>query len=260
MDDPEKLAEFADHLGVAVERLLAVVKTPYYYAEDISNATRMVEDQLRCRVMLRAHEIPHLRTIAHMPQGADKLPSTIQETKVGMLTGSNKDLLSLLASDGQRLKPEIQRGVLELYRKLGRAGLAWEDGRLENMYYLERAEGSWEAGVLDLDRIMPWKDVTNPHFARTHEDMVMIQYAPGFDSYRPLASLVSQTLPQTYAGGNVWPSAAFFNEKMLERWGYITYNRETGLWSGERFDLAIVEEYFPEFRKHVDIDWNKGTE
>jgi hypothetical protein len=52
--------------------------------------------------------------------------------------------------------PKLGAAVMELVRRLKLRGLHMEDFKLANLFFEETAQDEWVAGIVDIDRIMPW--------------------------------------------------------------------------------------------------------
>jgi len=164
---------------------------------------------------------------------------------------------------GHPLPRNMQRAVLELFRDLGRAGLIWEDAHLGNLYFF-REGPTWRAGILDLDRVVPFDvDVRSTPMGSQAEVFWNLQDSPGIETsfYRnSIHSMAGQRLPPGagYAlrdlGKHVYPDAEFFMQKILEYKWFIRYDREGARWLDSVLEVEVVEEFFPELRQHVDPD------
>ena len=54
-------------------------------------------------------------------------------------------------------------------------------------------------------------------------------------------------------GMHVYPNPDFFMEKVLEYKWFIRYDRKNKVWLDSVLEMDVVEEYFPDIRKHVDM-------
>ena len=176
----------------------------------------------------------------------------------GRVVGQEKVIVGL--KDGKKLTPAMQRALLRLFKQLGSDPnpLVWEDAHLENICF-KQVGARWEAMILDQDRIGLWNNLkSEPSVLARVRD---IEARPSANPLR-IRSLRNFKVPDNYEqlsamGKGIFPSADFFMEKMLEYGGrYIRYNTETKQFEGILLDMKIVEEaeFFPNIRKHVDID------
>jgi hypothetical protein len=165
-----------------------------------------------------------------------------------------------LAGGGTLSRPH-QRALFRLFKRLGAAGIAAEDLHIANVYF-ERVGLRWEAGIVDLDYIGPWARLED--FA---EDLdFRVRAVEGFPDDRdrrpvslrgPTLSDVERQADRRRAAGaeRLYPDADFFAEKTLERKWYVTYLREERRWVSNIVDVELMEEYYPNFRRHVDVDF-----
>jgi hypothetical protein len=145
---------------------------------------------------------------------------------------------------GARLPRAFQRALLRLYQRMGKAGLVWEDGHLENVYFVGKGL-RWEAGILDLDRIGRFGGEQYEVGDPLYRAMTMA----GFGGERVRSMHGAPLL-----GRGAWPNmldAEFAMQKMLEYQRYIAFDPATQTWTGRLLDLDVVEGYFPGFRSHL---------
>jgi len=143
-----------------------------------------------------------------------------------------------------QLRPEAQNAVIELMRRLIRAGIVWEDKHLNNIFFqVRRVNGreQWTAGILDQDRLVTWNDwvTANPRarFVRNlTEEMVE---APGF---RGVYSIKAGT-PITRPNEMVY--------KLMEYKNYIRFNQQTGQFESGYLDIERVLEAFSDLPDFV---------
>jgi hypothetical protein len=158
-------------------------------------------------------------------------------------------------ADGGVLPRPMQRALMRLYKRVGLADLAAEDLHLDNVYFVRQGLG-WEAGILDLEYIGPWRQLpdVDPELAIKVLNIeqlsgkrmpVLLPSMAGKDYSAELRMLAEAGEERFY------PDADFFMEKMLEYKWYIRYLPAEKRWIGSMVDLDIVQEYFPNFRQHV---------
>jgi hypothetical protein len=239
--------DYVDHLtGGVANKVLKMVRRAS--AEDLSSAEEVLQRMLDAQALLKRANIPHKPIIAHRMTPE---PYFLQER-----IPVNSDRFKLLdprdLAPGE-FTPQLQEAVLELYQKLGRAGLVWTDGKLDNIYF-ELVDGKWVAGVLDTDFIVEFgKPIQNAYNARRLRTM---EAWPGKYGIRSADADIDFDLAcrWTEAGAvndptRLYPSAEFAMMKMLEWRGFVEVGYTTNLWSGRLIeDLELVERYFPGFR------------
>lgn len=264
-----------------------VLKLPHQSRD----SAEWIEDALRVHGHLKSNGIRHLGIVAinrtdalpfyaqmRIPKGARRFqlkegivgyeivrPGTtvpISATEAQLRAMADDGLIRLQLgwslADGGSLPRPIQRAVLRLFKRIGRAGLAAEDLHLENLYFVRNGL-TWEAGILDLEYVGPWRGLgeADPTLAWRvlNVEEVLGQRMPGLlpsmagKDYGPDWQILEQL-----GSEHRYPDADFFMEKMLEYRWYIRYLPAERRWTGSILDLDLVEEYFPEFRSHVTPD------
>ncbi len=156
-----------------------------------------------------------------------------------------------------RLPPEHTKALLELYQDIGKAGLGWEDGHLENIYFLKKKD-TWVAGVVDQDRV--WNLNLNMHEQPMGASANMLMYrilrAPG--NYH-IGSLQGQRFTDTanafsMSGDFVFPDGEYFMMKMLEHKAFIRFDRATGTFNDWLLDVDEVKKVFKNLDDPASID------
>ena len=150
---------------------------------------------------------------------------------------------------------------MELYKKIANSGLVCEDCHLQNIYF-QRVGDKWQAGLLDFDRIVPMSE----DFTRLLSEGEIISFqsmqnSAGMHTSRyknAIWSMKEGILPPNAdealeLGMHVYPNPNFFMEKVLEYKWFIRYDREKKIWLDSVLEMDVVEEYFPDIRKHVDV-------
>ncbi|MEZ6018006.1 MAG: hypothetical protein R3F49_23075 [Planctomycetota bacterium] len=219
---------------------------------DLAKAQAEIEVTLRTSERLAAAGIPHLRVLGsgsdgrvaftlceRLPANAITLSRRVVRNQAGAVVHGG---LRQLEVEGP-LPVAFQHALAQLYKRLGRAGLVMEDGHLFNVYFFPNGL-RWEAGLLDLDRILPWGSFDD---ADTLLENILHGMGQGF-------AHVNSMRGTRYFGDDAWDAlidADFAMQKMLEHKGMIAFDPRTGEWSGRRLSLEVVEQYFPGFRGHV---------
>lgn len=149
---------------------------------------------------------------------------------------------------GKLMDNDMQTALLELYKKLGKSGIGWEDGHRKNIYFF-KDDGLTMAGVLDQDRM--W-DIAKPvregafpaSFVETMEVVLQVPSRFGMRSIKGV-TYTPQAKQLAKAGYCVFPDAEYLMMKMLEHKGWVRFDREAGKFVSERMDIDLVREYFP---------------
>jgi len=224
---------------------------------DPDQAEEDLEFAMEAARKLAAADIPHLPILGHgrngdlvyavqrrLPEGA----RTIRYRSVKAADGIGVAQRGVRTFDPDKPLPRAyQRAVLRLLKKLGAAGLVWEDAHLENLYFFRNGL-KWEAGLLDLDRIVS--------FGASRYDMDLAFGQAVFKASFGGGGFKSLIGAPKNAGG-LWDpliDADFAMQKMLERKHYIDFNSKEKQWRGVLMDLEIVEQYYPGFRTHLGPD------
>jgi len=206
--------------------------------------------------MLEEADIQHLKIVGsgerdgvhfvvqqRMPEGARTFryrrvlsddPGSEEVVLAGLLGQAPEEALPL----------PYQHALAELYQKVGRAGLVWSDGHLENVVFVQRGL-RLEAVILDLGNLVRFND----DVFKGGMDMVGAIHAGG----RGLGGVRSMRGAPRNAG-EPWRNfidAEFAMQKMLEHKHLISYDPTNGRWAGDLLDLDVVDVYFPGFRTHL---------
>jgi hypothetical protein len=194
------------------------------------------------------YEVRRAGTIVPPTATAAELRALEQEGVVRLQHGYS------LAGGNGTLDRQMQRALLRLYKRIGRANLIAEDLHLDNVYFVRKGL-TWEAGVLDLESVGRWNEDLGDY--RLTAQVLAIEHARGQRMRDVLPSMAGrdyapdiQILIQRGAT-RVYPDADFFMEKMLEYKWYIRYLPAEQRWVGSILDLDVVEEFYPNFRSHV---------
>lgn len=141
----------------------------------------------------------------------------------------------------------LQRAVVELFWKLAKSGLIWEDCHLGNLYFTKDQAGKWAAGILDQDRLIPFTERRGEmglHIGVTETNPIKINSLAN--------SPKMSTYDKRYLLAEVWKehgiffaSAEFFMEKMFEHKDWLFYNVRTRRYEQRFLDPKIVIEKFP---------------
>jgi hypothetical protein len=87
---------------------------------------------------------------------------------------------------GATWTPAHEKAVVNLYQKLADSGLVAEDLHVENIYFKKQGDGSYVAGILDHDNILPWKEAQQAPWFKTLQD------APVENGIRSMATATPQ--------------------------------------------------------------------
>ena len=229
------------------DRVLKLLKD-----RDLAKAQREIEVSLRTQARLRQAGIAHLGIVGYGNRGdmaytvCERLPAN---ARVHGLRRVRNDAGQIVPNGYRGLEPEqrlpraFQHAIVRLYKRLAEAGLVWEDGHLDNLYFYPKGL-YWEAGILDLDRIVPFGDLRDADSAM---DRLLTGIGQGY-------FYVNSMKGAGYLGSGTWDvlvDADFTMQKMLEHRGMIAYRRGADEWSARHVDLDVVERYFPGFRGHT---------
>jgi hypothetical protein len=233
-------------------------------AADVVRATEEGQNLLREGTQIRQLDIVAFEArakVAVKPGSFEPLPFIIQQRlDPTMKTFSaswtqnkvNKILVDIKLNGvlGGKFTEPYQRAVVKLYRQLADKGLIWEDGHLDNIYFVGEGDAV-EAGILDQDRIMKLDQATKDAY---------MEYWLGKMEATPKSPLwLISSLEKSAIGGN----GAKFTPDMLmakmfeyrRRW--IRFDRATQRFEPVLIDPGIVKEYFPDLYKNVDFDFTK---
>lgn len=233
-------------------------------AADVVRATEEGQNLLREGTQIRQLDIVAFEArakVAVKPGSFEPLPFIIQQrldptmktfsaswtqNKVGKILVDIK----LNGVIGGKFTEPYQRAVVKLYRQLADKGLIWEDGHLDNIYFVGEGDAV-EAGILDQDRIMKLDQAT--------KDAYMEYWLGKMEATPKSPQWLISSLEKSAIGGN----GAKFTPDMLmakmfeyrRRW--IRFDRATQRFEPVLIDPGIVKEYFPDLYKNVDFDFTK---
>ncbi len=137
--------------------------------------------------------------------------------------------------------------VAELFEKLDRAGIAWEDPNRGNIFLRTYNDGRVEAGILDTDRIGLWSDID------PKRDSVLLGFMSDYSQHPGKFSITSM---RPSGPGIRFKSAREFNQKVREAKGYWKYNEERGFYGGH-LDGYTMRKYFPDLPNSLPPGWSR---
>ena len=148
--------------------------------------------------------------------------------------------------EGQLTRPESD-AVAELFEKLDRADIAWEDPNRGNIFLRTHTDGRVEAGILDTDRIGLWSDIDR------NRDRVLLGFMLDYSQHPDKFSITSM---RPSGPGVRFKSAREFNQKVREAKGYWKYNEERGFYGGH-LDGYTMRKYFPDLPNTLPPGWSR---
>jgi len=198
----------------------------------------------QCGTALEKADIPQLKNVEY--RIGDDVAAVIQEKGV---RGTDFKMFTFEdALDPSTFTREHQEATVKLYRNMADAGIVWEDGHVENLYFVKR-NGEWVAGILDQDHLGLWENL--PHeLVRRIDDVEMCPALHQVHSVQQSVLHSAQYAPHKRFA----PTPQFFMEKMLEHKGWIKYGDDGFV--RRRIDLDLVRKHFEGFERHVVTDWD----
>lgn len=270
--------ELKDSAGNVLPIVIKYMKNGRHDAVDLVRAIEYGSELLQSgpgpeipqlRILYASHSADHPfliqeRLTAEM-QNFSPVYHREEEVIKGLFQTYTDHVAKLDGVSGGNFTREHQRAVVRLFRQLADKGLFWEDGHLENMFFVRKADGTIEAGLLDQDRLIRVED--DPRNACSHAaDLCLRSLRSSPDGgFLYVNSMEKCIYEQGPGPGNVaaW-SPQMLNAKALEfgqaSRAWIIYDREAGKFVANLIDPDIVEEFFPDFRKWVDYDFRKGPQ
>lgn len=146
-----------------------------------------------------------------------------------------------------RLGRQENEAVAELFEKLDRADIAWEDPNRGNIFLRTHTDGRVEAGILDTDRIGLWSDLDRKR------DRVLLGFMSDYSKHPDQFSITSMRPSNKETP---FKSAREFNQKVREAKGYWKYNEERGFYGGH-LDGYTMRKYFPDLPNSLPSGWSR---
>jgi hypothetical protein len=151
----------------------------------------------------------------------------------------------------------LQRSVVELFYKIAKKGLIWEDAHLGNMYFFKDANGKWVAGVLDQDRIIPFaqRDSMMGRWMSAVELFEMPNKCRSM--YKSQRRFPKFDLAWQFARRNPlpqFPDAFYFMEKMFEYKAWVLFDENVGEYQQLFIKPEVIRERFPQMFDKARLD------
>ena len=205
---------------------------------------KLVEDTVYGSSRLKDADILQAEIVGH---GITKEGGYVLQREVGKNLPDGvkgEEILSKRLKNGELTLPE-KEALSDLFQKLDDAGLGWEDPNTGNIFLREHADGTFEAGILDQDRIGLWAELD------PKRDRVLIGFK---DWYAQDPRNFGITSMPDGGGGIGFNTAREFNNKMRESKGYWRYLPGQGYFGGI-LDGATVQKHFPDVTDNLPGQW-----
>ncbi|MHC5012485.1 MAG: hypothetical protein ACYTG6_16330, partial [Planctomycetota bacterium] len=219
--------------------------------------------------MLDGH-VAQLKVVRNSPQGA-AVPYVVQQRLPTGARMLGDPVLESFMATGDYMKFRVTRtvglsdfggapmpreftlAICRLYESFARKEWGWFDGHIRNFFLVEAEEGVWVAKVLDQDYVYDLRTSFRQQgggILAAEERIPQLLYgAPAGDHIRIASMADFKSSPEfnnlMMAGVSPWPNGEFFMMKMLERWGFIHFDRKTGRYVDGMMRLEDVKEVFP---------------